>query len=153
MPAGWRIVRAERLAAAFAGEGARLFPGRWNSRGTPMVYASEHQSLAALELFVHWRPLLAREKFLAIPTSWHSRLTEFFQIEALPRDWRINPAGPPTRAIGDDWVRQARSAVLSVPSALVPAERNFLFNPAHPDFAKIEIGPAITFEFDQRPLG
>ncbi len=53
MPSAWRIVRAARVNSAFTGEGARVYGGRWNSRGTAVVYVSEHESLAALELFVH----------------------------------------------------------------------------------------------------
>ena len=57
MPFAWRIVRAAHVNSAFTGEGARVYGGRWNSRGTPVIYVSEHESLAALELFVHLTPL------------------------------------------------------------------------------------------------
>ena len=53
MPCAWRIVRAARVNSAFTGEGARVYGGRWNSRGTAVIYVSEHESLAALELLVH----------------------------------------------------------------------------------------------------
>ncbi len=48
MPSAWRIVRAARVNSAFTGEGARIYGGRWNSRGTAVIYVSEHESLAAL---------------------------------------------------------------------------------------------------------
>ena len=49
----WRIFKPKHEATAFTGEGARLYGGRWNSKGTSMVYAASSQSLAALELLVH----------------------------------------------------------------------------------------------------
>ena len=149
---GWRIVRAARAATAFDGEGARLFPGRWNLRGTPMVYVSAHQSLAALETLVHWQPLQAREKFKAFLLEWPERITEHLPRQRLPRDWRMEPPPESTRRIGDRWARDRRSAVLAVPSTLAPADLNFLLNPVHTDFKLIKIGKAIDFDFDPRLL-
>ena len=57
MPTAWRLVRAERSADAFTGEGARLYGGRWNSPGKAVIYTSEHQATAVLEILVHVRPL------------------------------------------------------------------------------------------------
>ena len=68
MPSGWRIDRPRRNA--FSGEGARRFGGRWNSPGVAVVYLSEHQSLAALEIFVHLQPLLPHDKYLAYFVEW-----------------------------------------------------------------------------------
>ncbi len=150
MQSGWRMVRAARVADAFTGEGARLFSGRWNSRGVRMVYASEHQSLAALEILVHRWPVLALEKYKAFPLRWDRRLVETISVDKLPSDWRAYPAPPATKAIGDRWMREGRSAVVAVPSVLAPADRNFLLNPAHPKFGQIEIGAPIDFVFDHR---
>ena len=61
-------------------------------------------------------------------------------------------AGKPFQ-IGDQWVREARSVVLAVPSAIVPAERNFLLNPAHPDFRKVRQHKPVEFAFDARLVG
>jgi RES domain-containing protein len=68
----------------------------------------------------------------------------------LPRNWKANPVPARVQAIGDDWVAGGRSAVLRVPSALVPAEFNFLLNPRHQDFAGLRIGKAVPFQFDPR---
>ena len=151
MPAGWRIDRPRR--AAFSGEGARRFGGRWNSPGVAVVYLSEYQSLAALEIFVHLRPLLPRDKFLAYRVEWDDALMEQLPAKSLPVDWRASPAGPATMSLGDEWVRAAHTAVLAVPSTIVPAERNFLLNPAHPDFPQLRIEKPIDFVFDPRIIG
>ncbi len=127
---GWRLVRAARAGTAFTGEGAALFPGRWNRRGTRLVYVSAHQSLAALELLVHWRPLPARQEFAAFALKWPERITE--TLKKLPPDWREEPAPDSTRELGERWVREARSAVLAVPSVLAPADLNYLLNPLAP---------------------
>ncbi|HEY2801701.1 MAG TPA: RES family NAD+ phosphorylase [Chthoniobacterales bacterium] len=151
MPIGWRIDRPRR--AAFSGDGARRFGGRWNSSGVAVVYLSEHQSLAALEIFVHLRPLLPRDKFLAYRVEWDDALMEKLPVKSLPADWRASPPGPPTMSLGDEWVHAARSVVLSVPSAIIPAECNFLLNPAHPDFRRLRIAKPLDFVFDPRIVG
>ncbi len=149
MPSGWRIDRPRRNA--FSGEGARRFGGRWNSPGTAVVYLSEHQSLAALEIFVHLQPLVPREKFLAYLVEWDPSLME--ELKKLPADWRASPPGAATMQIGDEWVREGRSVVLAIPSAIVPAERNFLLNPAHPKFSQLRLHKPVEFAFDPRLVG
>ncbi len=149
MPSGWRIDKPRRRA--FSGEGARRFGGRWNSPGIAVVYVSEHQSLAALEIFVHLQPLLPQDKYLAYQVEWPAALME--ELKKLPADWRASPPGPLTMQIGDQWVRGARSPVLAVPSTILPAERNFLLNPAHPKFSQIRIHKPVEFTFDHRMIG
>jgi len=151
MPSAWRIDRPRRNA--FSGEGARRFGGRWNSPGIAVVYLSEHQSLAALEIFVHVQPLIPRDKYLAYFVEWDEALMEKLSSKKLPPDWRASPPGAATMRIGDQWVREARSVVLAVPSAIVPAERNFLLNPAHPDFRKVRQHKPVEFAFDARLVG
>lgn len=151
MPSGWRIDRPRR--DAFSGEGARRFGGRWNSPGTRMVYLSGHESLAALEILVHVRPLLPKEKFLAYFVEWETAQMETLARNKLPADWRKSPPGAPTMEIGDRWVASGRSLLLAVPSAIVPNERNFLLNPAHPDLRRLRIQKPVEFLFDERLVG
>ena len=153
MAQAWRIVKASRVADAFSGEGARLFGGRWNSRGTAVVYASEHLATAALELIVHLRPLVPRLPLVAISVEIPDALIERVPNEQLPAEWRLSPAGPATWKLGDAWVRESRSAVLALPSVIVPEEINFLLNPAHPDIHRVVVGKANPFAFDPRLLG
>jgi RES domain-containing protein len=151
MASGWRIDKPRRNA--FSGEGARRFGGRWNSPGVAVVYLSEHQSLAALEIFVHVQPLVPREKYLAYFVEWEDALMETLAPKKLPPDWRASPPGAGSMQIGEQWVREARSAVLAVPSAIVPAERNFLLNPAHPKFRQVHLHKPVEFLFDARLVG
>ena len=151
MPSGWRIDKPAR--DAFSGEGARLYGGRWNSPGVPVVYLSEHQSLAALEIIVHQRPLTPHGDFLAYFIKWEEAQTERLLEKDLPPNWRTSPPEPANLAIGDEWVKARRSLILAVPSAIIPEEVNFLLNPAHPDFRRVKVPKPVPFHFDPRLVG
>jgi RES domain-containing protein len=152
MPSGWRIVRAAHANSAFTGEGGRAYGGRWNSRGVRVVYVSEHESLAALELFVHTMPLSPIERYISFRVEWEDKLTEYFPLKNLPPHWSAEPPTFETMQIGDDWVRRGSSVALSVPSVLSTSEMNFLLNPAHSDFKKVKISEPIEYRFDPRLL-
>lgn len=70
----------------------------------------------------------------------------------LPPDWNALPAPPACARLGDEWFKRANTPVLRVPSAVVPLESNFLLNPRHPDFGRIQIGETLPFGFDERLL-
>ncbi len=152
MLSGWRIVRAARANSAFSGEGARIYGGRWNSPGTAIVYVSQHESLAALELFVHLTPLSPDGRYVSFRLDWEDKLTEHFPVKNLPPRWNAEPPDFQTMQIGDEWVRAGKSVALAVPSVLSTSEVNFLLNPKHPDFKKIKISKPIEFRFDSRLL-
>lgn len=146
----WRIFKPKHEATAFTGEGARLYGGRWNGKGTSVVYVASSQSLAALELLVHLdsSQLLGTYRMAAI--EFEESLVEQFSTLHLPHGWNSYPAPPETQRIGDQWVAEARSAMLRVPSVLVPDEHNYLINPSHPDFRLVRIGKSSAFQFDSR---
>jgi RES domain-containing protein len=145
----WRLCR--RRHAAFDGEGARLAGGRWNRKGDAVVYASESLSLAALELLVHCDPALLPADLVAlraeVPESVAIRRVH---EKDLPRGWRAYPPPPNLAEIGAAWIAAGDTAVLTVPSCLVPRERNALLNPAHGDFRRIRVGRSEPFSFDPR---
>lgn len=149
MKQAWRIVKALHAATAFNGEGARLYGGRWNSTGTSVVYTSGSKALAALETLVHLNPPVIFQ-YVAIPIEIDDAFVE--KATALPADWTEEPPPPATKEIGDLWAKEARSAVLALPSVIIPGEPNYLLNPAHPDFKKITIGKPEPFSFDPRLL-
>jgi RES domain-containing protein len=153
MASAWRIVRASREKTAFTGEGPWRYGGRWNSPGVHVVYVSEHQSTAAFEVFANRVPFIFEEKYKAFHLQWPDSLTEIFPVKKLPANWRGSPASAETMEIGDRCVQERRSAVLALPSAISPADTNFLLNPEHPDFKRIRIHPPINFDFDPRLLG
>lgn len=150
MPTGWRIVKTGRAATAFDGEGARLHGGRWNSPGSPVVYTAESVALAALELLVHLQSSKILSAYSTIAAHFDKRLINSVNTAELPNHWRSYPALIELQQIGNDWVAEQRSAVLEVPSAIVPNEHNYLINPLHSDFSSIHIDAATPFEFDTR---
>ena len=153
MASAWRIVRAARVDTAFTGEGSRLYGGRWNSRGMAVINVSEHESLAALEVFVHTMPLSPTERYFSFRLDWDDKLTEYFPIRNLPPGWNAEPPASASMEIGDEWVRRGRSAVLALPSLLSTSELNFLLNPKHPDFKRIKMGSPVEYRFDPRIVG
>ncbi|HKL21852.1 MAG TPA: RES family NAD+ phosphorylase [Tichowtungia sp.] len=152
MRIAWRIVKPCHVEGAFSGEGARLFGGRWNSVGTPMVYVAESRALAALELLVHLDHGTVLDDYLCIPIRFSEKLLRALDTTQLRSDWRSHPPPRYVQILGDQWVKNQVSVVLEISSALIPGERNYLLNPRHPDFGRIEIGAPEPFEFDPRVL-
>ena len=140
------------FARDLTGEGARLAGGRWNPVGIPVLYASESRALAALEYYVHIPAprILPRRLVIVSYEVPESVTTETVSIADLPADWRSYPAPHALLDLGREWVRRGRSLILLVPSALVPAENNVIFNPAHPDMRLMTIKDVQDFEFDSR---
>jgi RES domain-containing protein len=147
----WRLIKARNAATAFDGEGARVEGGRWNPRGVPVVYLSDHPALAALEIFVHLKGAAAKIKFALFRVEIPAEVPVLeLAVADLPAGWRNEPPTPGTMAVGEKWVGEGKAAVLKVPSVLVPAAANLVLNPRHPDAPKVRIGPAENFSFDPR---
>src|SRR5215218_8031319 len=152
MATGWRIVKSRHTGTAFDGEGARLYGGRWNSPGTPMVYTSSTISLAVLEILVHLQEASLLSSYSLISADFDDALVERLDHSMLPDGWRTYPAPSDLQRIGDEWVRSQRSVALEVPSVIVESESNYLLNPAHPDFSSVVIGEPELFTFDEHLL-
>ena len=146
----WRIVKRKRARAAFTGEGARLYEGRWNSAGVAIVYTAASQSLAALEMVVHLESSELLDRYVVFEVGIDESLVARVDPSQLPRNWRADPPSVKVREVGDAWARAGASVVLQVPSAILPAEHNFLLNPRHPDFRRLVIGKPSPFRFDPR---
>jgi RES domain-containing protein len=151
MPSVWRIIKAKHIATAFSGEGASKTGGRWNSRGVAVIYASESEPLAALETLVHIG-MGSRIRYSIIRLDFEGAMVETLTRSALPPNWKAEPPGPATKQLGDAWAKAARSAILAVPSVIVPSGINYVLNPAHPDFLKMVFGKPKAFTFDPRLL-
>ncbi len=145
----WRLVNTRFAGNAFSGEGARLYGGRWNRKGTPIIYTAGSQSLAMLEMLVQDEPL--RANYVMIPARLSGNLKmEKIKTSDLPSGWRSLAGREALQEIGTTWARRNSSAVLVVPSAVIPEECNYLLNPLHPSFARIVIGVPQEFTTDLR---
>jgi RES domain-containing protein len=146
----WRICRRRYAAEAAAGEGARLYGGRWNSRGVRVGYASTSLALAAVETFVNLEPNLRPADLISIEAEIpHALQIAGIDVKMLPAGWHES-RDESLRAFGDDWIRGGKSATLLVPSAAIRGEWNILLNPMHPDFSTIIFRDPMPFEFDMR---
>lgn len=145
-------MRAVRLAPArhppLDGEGARLFGGRWNSAGVPLVYLSEHLSLAVLESLVYQDRRHLPNDLIAYTVEMPDALVE--HPREVPPTWFADPLRRQTRRFGDTWARERRSLALRVPSAVIPSEFNLLLNPKHADIEQIARVDQQPFVFDPR---
>ena len=135
----WRLCRA--AFADLTGEGERHYGGRWNTPGHPVVYAASDAALAVLEVRVHLDlpPDLLPDDYLLLTIDLGDLTTE--HVATIPTD----PA-----AFGDTWLREQRTALLLVPSLIVPESANVLLNPVHPHAARASIVARRRFAFDHR---
>jgi RES domain-containing protein len=147
----WRICQRRFVADALEGTGGVHVSGRWHRMGHPIVYTSTHASLAALEVLVHVDPLTAPDdlRLLAIEVP-DSIAIETVDTKKLPKNWRAFPAPASLQALGTAWLKSARTAGLSVPSAIIHTERNLLLNPRHPDMKRVKVVENRPFSFDPR---
>jgi RES domain-containing protein len=147
----WRITAARRAPSAFGGDGTLRYAGRWHKKGYRVVYTSATLALASVETFVN----LTLESDSAALVAVSAEIPDGIKIVSvdaanLPENWAGHPGPPALQALGSDWLQSLESAVLAVPSAPIPVERNYLLNPAHPDFKKIKIRAPLPFGFDSR---
>jgi RES domain-containing protein len=147
----WRISKRKYAATAFSGEGARRVGGRWNSRGQGIVYTSGTLSLSALEVFVHMEVEDVATMLAWIPVDVPTEVKiEYLEVAQLPPDWRNIPAPAVLVTMGDNWFGSGSTAILAVPSVVIPMEYNYLINPSHPDFVRLTVKPPQPFELDPR---
>ncbi len=146
----WRLASKRRASTLWDGEGAFRRGGRWNPPGVHAVYCAESRALAALEVLVHVEEVgdFAALDWIVAPVTLPENLVE--RPEKFPADWDVYPYSRASQDFGAEWFRSARSVALRVPSAVVTGEFNYLLNPLHADFAKLQRGKPTAFQFDPR---
>jgi RES domain-containing protein len=146
----WRIIKNRYATDAFTGEGSRLNGSRWTSPGGRVIHASQSLSLATLEVLVHLQASKPLAAYVVYDIEFPDACVLAIDVDSLPDNWRDYPAPPETRSRGDAWLRNASSAVLRVPSAIVPIESNFLLNPEHSDFSGFPVRGPRPLDVDRR---
>lgn len=131
------------------GTGAAVNGGRWNPKGTEVIYSSTSRPLAVIEILVHYSVLPMDFVMTLISIPDRVSIIDVPDI-ALTRGWDQPIPIPATQEYGREWIANSGSAVLRVPSAVMPLERNYVLNVVHADFGDIVFGPPEPFHFDQR---
>jgi RES domain-containing protein len=143
--AAYRVCR--RIYARLDGDGSRKVGGRWNSPGRPVVYMAQSVALAVLENLVHMSRLDYPTGYVVVQATIpdHVRILDHYRFLDAQSFGAMRE-----RTAGDDWLRSGESAVLRVPSAVVPSDWNYLINPLHLDFAQIVVAAPVAWQFDER---
>lgn len=127
------------------------YPARWNSRDVKIIYTAQSRALACLENVVHRNSKGLEKNFrimqISVPDDIF--LKEIKETDLIS-DWKEFDKMPYSQSLGDQWVHEAKSAILKVPSVIVSGDSNFLLNPGHRDFQKIKLLRTDPFEFDDR---
>jgi RES domain-containing protein len=147
----WRLTR--RPYADLSGRGGQLAEGRWHSRGRPVVYCAASAALAVLEVRVHLDlPLdLLPDDYVLMKIAAQDDLEiRTVTSDRLPRGWRSRE--DLCRPLGNAWLSDGTTALLSVPPAIVEVEANVLLNPRHSDAASVAVAEVTPFRWDQRLL-
>lgn len=146
----YRLSR-KKYAEELSGKGAAIVGGRWNSRGTQIIYTAESRALALAEVAVHLSVATLPDDFMMVEIELPDELEiTTLDLKELPKRWNVFPYNLATQDFGDEFVRAAKNAILRVPSAVVPGDHNYLINPKHPDFSKIRISRIENFPLDNR---
>jgi RES domain-containing protein len=150
VPTVYRLVRKKyaKQAELLSGAGAAVLGGRWNEKGTRLIYASSHVSLVALEALVHAN-MLPRDMVL-VSLEIPDLVIRRWRVESLARGWADYPFGTATQKRGTRWARVGKELAVWVPSAVVPSEWNCLLNPMHADIARVKAKVLGPFRFDPR---
>jgi len=146
----YRIAKTRHIRD-LTGTGARMAGGRWNKKGTAILYTSESRSLAAMEYLVHV-PLSLLPANLSIACIEIPDSVQPARISAndLPHGWREYPAPSALADVGTAWARENASLMLRVPFAVIQGEFNIMINPLHPDMLQITLRKIESFSFDER---
>lgn len=146
----YRITR-EKYARDLSGKGAEKIGGRWNSKGTAMLYCSNSIAHASMEVVVNLPLGNPPPGFVLITIEIPDTVKAgTLQIKDLPKHWNMYPHIEQTQKLGDKFIRDGKNLLLKVPSASVQGDFNYLINPRHKDFSKVKIKKVEPFGFDIR---
>jgi RES domain-containing protein len=131
------------------------FAGRWNTEGESVIYTAGSTSLSCLEVLAHKSgSALNSGKFsmavIEFPDDGLLKEILLSDLQTLNAAWFKVIHYPITQKIGNQWLADAKTLALKVPSAIVDREYNFLLNPKHQDFSRVKILDITPFNFDNR---
>jgi len=142
-------ITGKKHADDLTGKGAALFGGRWNKKGSPVLYTGENKEIALLETIVHTPSLLIPELDILTLEIPDNSIT-VLEINQLPKNWKVYPAPTVLSEIGERWINEGKTIALKVPSCIIHSSHNFILNCKHPDYLRIKLVEQVHFEFDSR---
>ena len=144
-------ITGKKYASDLSGKGAAMFPGRWNKKGTFVLYTGESKEIALLETIVHLPSMLAPEFDILTLNIPENSITEI-KISQLPKNWIDYPAPAILSEIAEEWVHKGKTIALKVPSCIIYSAHNYILNFLHPNYNKVKVLSHEDFYFDSRFL-
>jgi RES domain-containing protein len=146
----YRITHHDYQDTAFSGEGARIHGGRWNEKGSAVVYLSSHPALAVLEVLVHLEDDEELNNFCMIEVDLPEEQIFILEDSYLPKDWNEYPAPSSTVNIGQVWLGSALG--MRVPSVTLTYKSfNDVLDVSHPLFSDVLASATpVPLELDPR---
>lgn len=142
-------ITGKKHATDITGSGAAMYGGRWNKKGTPVLYTSENKEIALLETIVHIpQAFIPSLDILTIEIPNDS--IQEIKIKDLSKNWANYPAPSILAEIVEKWIESTSSIALKVPSCIIYSSSNFILNCRHPEYNKIKIINHQVFHFDSR---
>lgn len=144
-------ISGKKYSKDLTGLGAALNGGRWNKKGTAVLYTGESKEIALLETIVHLPPMIL-PKLDMITFEIPDDSISVIEIKNLPKNWSSYPAPTILSEIGENWIKEAKTLALKVPSCIIHSASNLILNCKHPKYNQIKIIEIKPFNIDSRLL-
>jgi RES domain-containing protein len=142
-------ITAKKYAEDLTGTGAAIYGGRWNKKGSPVLYTGENKEIALLETIVHTPPMLIPKLDILTLEIPDDSITEI-KISQLPKNWKLYPAPSILSEISKKWIDEGSTIALKVPSCIIHSVHNYILNCRHPEYSKVKLIERRNFEFNSR---
>jgi RES domain-containing protein len=142
-------ITGKKYAGDLSGTGSVMYGGRWNKKGTSVLYTGESKEIALLETIVHTSPMLIPDLDILTLKIPDNSITEI-KISQLPKNWIDYPAPTILSEISENWVQQGKTVALKVPSCIIHSAHNYILNCLHPNYNQVKLLEHKDFHFDSR---
>lgn len=142
-------ITGQKHANDLSGTGAAIYGGRWNKKGTPVLYTGGSIEIALLETLVHTPQMLVPDLVMITLEIPDYSITEI-EKSKLPKNWISYPAPTILSEVAEDWVQERKTIALKVPSCIIHSSHNYILNCSHPDYNMVKLLDLRKFHFDHR---
>jgi RES domain-containing protein len=142
-------IAGKKHASDLTGTGAAMFGGRWNRKGSSVLYTGENKEIALLETLVH-TPQFFIPKLDILTIEIPDDSITVIEINQLPKNWKAYPAPTILSEIGEEWIKEGKTIALRVPSCIIHSSHNYILNCRHIEYSKVRLIEQTKFEFDSR---